>query len=154
MFDRFISWCKSLKVRYNMNKRGPKKLDLSWVSSKRNGYIKVYINAKWYKLPIILKRGPFCKEITSIRNEKNEDILNELLPFFGPNCDLFGLKTTPHYFGLNRIVVILNNEEYIFSENTIIEFIEENTTQYIMLKIANNIEEKIEENINDPKDTI
>ncbi|MDD4930671.1 MAG: hypothetical protein PHG66_00760 [Candidatus Colwellbacteria bacterium] len=120
----------SLEVMIHQKMYSPEKVELSWSQStghsKNSKFVYIYHNMKWYKVPFVIKRGPLQREITAIRDEAGVDVTSDILPFAGPGQDFFGSGITPQFFGLNKMTILSEGEEYIFSAETPIVFSHDN----------------------------
>lgn len=137
-FKGFIdSTCKSarilktsLEVMIHQKMYSPEKVEFSWLHSsvhpKNSKFVSIYHNMKWYKVPFTIRRGPLQREITAIRDETGIDVTADILPFAGPAQDFFGMGITPRFFGMNKMTILSEGEEYVFSAETPIFFCSEN----------------------------
>ena len=86
-----------------------KKLD------KNTYQIEYIINGKLYKMICIPKKGP-CP-ILQIRDENENDITEEILPYYGPNYDWYSISFIPQFFKCKKLIFELDNgEQKIFDE--------------------------------------
>ena len=116
----------SAEVMFNQKLFSPLKVDLMSGSPKTSKFVYIYHNMKWYKVPFVINRGPLQREITTIKDEYGADITKDIIPFAGPNNDFFGTGISPHFFGLNKMTIISEGEEYEFFGETPIIFSLEN----------------------------
>lgn len=82
----------------------------------------VYHNRNWYKIPVLHKRGP-KSFVFRIYDEKDHDVTKNILPFFGPNVDIYGMKIKPKDLGLKEMKIFcdLEDEPLIFKANDVIK---------------------------------
>ena len=67
----------------------------------KNYEITYVINGKLYKMIITPIRGP--APLLQVRDEKDDDITEKILPYLGPRHDWHGCKFTPKNFGYEKI---------------------------------------------------
>lgn len=72
--------------------------------SKNTYGIPFYHNGSWYKLPIILKRGP-KPSIGFIKDENGEDVTEDMIQFMGPNLDFYNMKPSVRDFGYKKLII-------------------------------------------------
>lgn len=120
----------SLEVMIHQKMYSPERVKLSWSSEsdypKNSKFTYIYYNMTWYKVPFTIKHGPLHREITAIRDEAGIDVTSDILPFAGPREDFFGLHITPDFFGMNKMTILSEGEEYIFNRTTPIVFSPDN----------------------------
>ena len=86
-----------------------KKLD------KNTYQIEYVVSGKLYKMICIPKKGP-CP-ILQIRDENENDITEEILPYYGPNYDWYSISFIPQFFKCKKLIFELDNgEQKIFDE--------------------------------------
>lgn len=93
---------------------------------KSSKFVDIYYNMEWYKVPFEIKKGPVYREITQIKDESGCDITYEILPFAGPLHNFFNTEISPHFFGLTKMTISCDGEEYIFKDFDKIIFSYEN----------------------------
>jgi len=60
--------------------------------------------------------------IDSIVDENNNDIMEQIYPYLGPNIDCHGSDIFPSDFGLKKVIIKdINDEKYCFDENDTIK---------------------------------
>lgn len=92
-------------------------LDNSVKKIDKNKYeLRYTINGKLYKMIITPVRGPI--PIVSVKNEKNEDITDEVIPYLGHKNDWNGYKYYPIFFNSTELKIeLINGETKIFNNS-------------------------------------
>jgi hypothetical protein len=100
-----------------------KSLYLSFIQYMNNSIVKIdknnyelsyIVNGKLYKILIKPNRGPI--PILCVRNENNNDVTNEILPYLGPNNDWHGKEYYPELFKYKTISIeLLDGTKKIFN---------------------------------------
>ena len=82
----------------------------------KNTYqIEYVLGGKHYKMICIPKKGP--SPIIQIRDEKDNDLTEEILPYYGPNHDWYSINFIPQFFKCKKLIFELENgEEKVFNE--------------------------------------
>jgi hypothetical protein len=95
-------------------------MDNSVIKVDKNKYeISYIINGKLYKMIIKPLRGPSC--VLDIRDDKNNDVTEHIIPYLGPNEDWNNTQFYPLYFGYNKLIFeLLDGTIKIFNNNEII----------------------------------
>ena len=93
-------------------------------------FVSIYHNMKWYKVPLYMKRGPVSRNISCI-TQNGINITDHIIQFAGPLNDFFGLGITPAFFGIYKMNITCNGEDYIFNRDTPIVFSDENKVERV-----------------------
>ena len=89
----------------------------------KNTYEVTYVlNGQLYKMLVTPTKGP--TPVFQIRNEKEEDMMDIVLPYYGPAYDLHSsCIITPSFFNCSRLVIEMSDgTEKIFNENECINY--------------------------------
>lgn len=87
--------------------------------TKNTTAVSFYHNTKWYKFPIISRRGP-KRFISNIKDQDGRDVTEEIVAYMGPANDFYGLKIKVQDLGFKKLVFELDEETIEF--DSIIDF--------------------------------
>ena len=86
-------------------------------------HVKIPYKYKDKEYVYLLKKPRMIMPIEYIKDENDKDILDEIYPYLGPNLDCHGVELYPSDFGISIMKIKdINENEYVFSENQLIEF--------------------------------
>lgn len=92
-------------------------MDNSVIKIDKNKYeLRYIINGKLYKMIVFPLRGPV--PILNVKNEKNEDITDVVIPYLGHRNDWNGYKFYPQFFSCKELKIELTNGEIKIFNNS------------------------------------
>lgn len=105
-FKYIVNWFRNIR---NVKKN---KKDIYEVQYKHNG--------KYYKFPLLIKRGPKPVILLAL-DENGNDITDEINMYYGPYGNFNGLQLTPNNIGYKKITITFDEDNIkTFIENEVI----------------------------------
>ena len=105
-------------IFYDICKVGYSLFNLPKNPEKFKKHIKVPYEYRENKYVFLLKVPKGVMPVDFIKDENDNDISDELLPYLGPNLDCHGTEVFPSDFGLKKVIIKdINEKEYIFEEH-------------------------------------
>jgi len=80
---------------------------MQWINTsiqhidRHTAIVSYVLNGKLYRIAVRERRGP--SDVRVIRDENHEIVTDEILPFYGPNCDWHGFQFTPQFWNKNEL---------------------------------------------------
>jgi len=75
----------------------------------RTSIVSYVLNGKLYRMVVNAKRGPV--PVLMVRDDENNDVSDDILPFMGPGQDWHGQEYTPSFWQLNSLTFELTSGE-------------------------------------------
>lgn len=97
-----ILWisCKMIVKMYWLN-------FLQWINTsiqhvdKHTAIVSYVLNGRLYRIAVKERRGP-C-DILLVTDENDESVMDEIIPFYGPNYDWHGFRFTPQFWNKSKL---------------------------------------------------